>query len=139
MAPERKVELLETTDVEARVEKVLDWAREALAEHEVTERIRAEVNDGLEKTQREFLLRQQLAAIRKELGEDGGAESGEDYRTRIAEALLPEKVARGCRARGRQARAHERAESRARVDPHLARHDVGGPVGHALRRPARHP
>jgi ATP-dependent Lon protease len=92
MAPERKVELLETTDVEARVEKVLDWAREALAEHEVTERIRAEVNDGLEKTQREFLLRQQLAAIRKELGEDGGAESGEDYRTRIAAALLPEKV-----------------------------------------------
>jgi ATP-dependent Lon protease len=92
MAPERKVELLETTDLEARVEKALDWAKEALAEHEVTERIRNEVNDGLEKTQREFLLRQQLAAIRKELGEDGGADSGEDYRTRIAEAGLPDKV-----------------------------------------------
>ena len=58
----------------------------------MTERIRSEVNDGMEKTQREFLLRQQLAAIRKELGEDGGAESTDDYRTRVAEAGLPEKV-----------------------------------------------
>ncbi|MGQ0803689.1 MAG: endopeptidase La [Actinomycetota bacterium] len=92
MAAERKVELLETVDVEARVEKVLDWAREALAEHEVTERIRSEVNDGMEKTQREFLLRQQMAAIRKELGEDGDDDVIETYRERIAEGSPPEAV-----------------------------------------------
>ncbi|HUF84683.1 MAG TPA: endopeptidase La [Acidimicrobiia bacterium] len=92
MAAERKVELLETVDVEARVEKVLGWAREALAEHEVTERIRTEVSDGLEKTQREFLLRQQLAAIRKELGEDGDDDVIETYRQRIVDHALPEPV-----------------------------------------------
>ena len=47
------------------------WARETLAELELKERIRTDVTDGMEKTQREFLLRQQMAAIRKELGEDG--------------------------------------------------------------------
>jgi ATP-dependent Lon protease len=92
MSAERKIELLETVDVEARVAKVLVWAREALAEQEVTDRIREEVDGGLEKTQREFLLRQQLAAIRKELGEDGDDDVVEGYRTRLAEPTLPEAV-----------------------------------------------
>ena len=92
MATERKIELLETVDVEARVEKVLAWAREALAEQEVTDRIRQEVDDGLEKTQREFLLRQQMAAIRKELGEDGDDDVVEGYRTQLAERALPDAV-----------------------------------------------
>ncbi|QXC61237.1 endopeptidase La [Aquihabitans sp. G128] len=91
---ERKVELLETIDVAERVGKVLSWAKEALAEAELTERIRTEVTDGLEKNQREFILRQQLAAIRKELGEgDGDGEEGPDaYRTKVAERNLPEAV-----------------------------------------------
>jgi ATP-dependent Lon protease len=92
MAAERKVELLETIELEARLEKVLAWARESLAELEVTERIRTEVNEGLEKTQREFLLRQQLAAIRKELGEDGDDDVIGEYRGRIAERSLPDAV-----------------------------------------------
>jgi ATP-dependent Lon protease len=71
---------------------VLEWAREALAEHEVTERIRSEVSEGLEKTQREFLLRQQLAAIRKELGEDGDDDVIETFRQRIADTALPDAV-----------------------------------------------
>ena len=82
---ERKVELLETTDVDERLEKVLGWAKEALAELELSEQIRKDVSDGLEKNQREFILRQQLAAIRKELGEDGEEEDlVEDYRTKLA-------------------------------------------------------
>ncbi len=92
MATERKIELLETVDVEARVEKVLAWARQALAEQEVTDRIRQEVDDGLEKTQREFLLRQQIAAIRKELGEDGDDDVVEGYRTQLTERTLPDAV-----------------------------------------------
>ena len=83
---ERKVELLETVDVDERLTKVLGWAKEALAELELSERIRQDVSDGLEKNQREFLLRQQMAAIRKELGEDGEDEDLiEGYRTRLAE------------------------------------------------------
>src|SRR6476660_6751978 len=45
----------------------------------------------MEKTQREFLLRQQLAAIRKELGEDE-PDGADDYRTRVEAAALPAKV-----------------------------------------------
>ena len=49
---------------------VTEWTRAHLAEMEVAEKIRGDVRDGMEKSQREFLLRQQLNAIRKELGED---------------------------------------------------------------------
>jgi ATP-dependent Lon protease len=85
LAFERKVELLETIDVEERLAKVLEWVKEAMAELEVSERIRKEVSDGLEKNQREFLLRQQMSAIRKELGEDGEDEDLiDEYRTKLA-------------------------------------------------------
>ncbi len=93
MPTERKVELLEALDTESRVERALEWARDALAEHEVAEKIRQEVGEGMEKQQREFLLRQQLQAIRKELGE--GADDGntiEELREKVAEADLPESV-----------------------------------------------
>jgi ATP-dependent Lon protease len=89
---ERKVELLETLDVEKRLEKVVAWARDALAEIDVAEKIRSEVTDGMERQQREFLLRQQLSAIKKELGEDGDDDVIEDYRRRVAEGGLPETV-----------------------------------------------
>ena len=89
---ERKLELLETLDVEERLEKVVAWARDALAELDVAEKIRSEVTDGMERQQREFLLRQQLSAIKKELGEDGDDDVIEDYRRRIAEGGLPEAV-----------------------------------------------
>jgi ATP-dependent Lon protease len=89
---ERKVELLETLDVEERLEKVVAWARDALAELDVAEKIRSEVTDGMERQQREFLLRQQLSAIKKELGEDGDDDVIEEYRRRVAEGGLPEAV-----------------------------------------------
>jgi len=89
---ERKVELLETVEVEARIEKVVAWARDALAELEVAEKIRSEVTDGMERQQREFLLRQQLAAIKKELGDDGDDDVIAEYRRRIDEGGLPEAV-----------------------------------------------
>jgi ATP-dependent Lon protease len=89
----RAVEVLETLDVEERVRKVLGWARDALAEHEVAEQIRTDVAEGMERTQREFLLRQQLAAIRKELGELGDGEGPvADYRAKVEAADLPADV-----------------------------------------------
>jgi len=87
---EQKIELLETVDVEERLERVLGWARETLADLSLQERIRPE---GMEATQREFLLRQQLAAIRKELGEGADGEGVvEQYRAKVAEADLPAAV-----------------------------------------------
>ena len=62
-----------------------------MAETEVAEKIRDDVREGMEKSQREFLLRQQLAAIRKELGE-GEPDGADDFRSRVEDADLPEKV-----------------------------------------------
>ena len=89
---ERKLELLETIDAETRLERVVEWARAALAEMELAGKIRDEVASGMEKTQRDFLLRQQMAAIRKELGEDGSDDVVGEYRTAIDERDLPEPV-----------------------------------------------
>ncbi|HVQ91404.1 MAG TPA: endopeptidase La [Mycobacteriales bacterium] len=88
---EQKATLLEITDVAQRLEQVLEWARAHLAELEVASTIRDDVREGMEKSQREFLLRQQLAAIRKELGEDDPDGEG-DYRARVEAAELPDAV-----------------------------------------------
>ena len=90
---ERKVELLETLDVEARLQKLIGWTREILAEASLKDKIRNEVNEGMEKRQREFLLRQQLEAIKRELGE-GEADIAADYRAKIDAAGMPEAVKR---------------------------------------------
>jgi len=80
---ERKVELLETLDLGDRLDLVLGWVKDALAEHELAEKIRNDVSEGLEGRQREFLLRQQMEAIRKELGEDGEDDAITGYRERL--------------------------------------------------------
>jgi ATP-dependent Lon protease len=98
LSVERKVELLETVDPTRRVELVLTWGREALAELELKDRIRSDVAEGMERTQREYLLRQQLAAIRKELGETGGEDGGDDYRARL-EGLAATDATRAAIAR----------------------------------------
>jgi ATP-dependent Lon protease len=82
LSVERKVELLETLDLSRRLTLVLGWIKDALAEHELSEKIRNDVTEGLEDRQREFLLRQQMDAIRKELGEDEG-DSVDGYRERL--------------------------------------------------------
>ncbi|MFE2754961.1 endopeptidase La [Actinosynnema sp. NPDC059335] len=94
LGDEQKVWLLETNDVTERLEKLLEWGREYLTELDVAETIRKDVKEGVEKQQREFLLRQQLAAIRKELAELDGkpATEEQDYRARVEGADLPENV-----------------------------------------------
>ena len=91
----QKVEVLETLDVEERLRLVLGWARDTLADLALRERIKSDVEEGMERTQREFLLRRQLEAIRKELGELSGREGDEDpddYRAKVESRNLPEKV-----------------------------------------------
>ncbi|MCP2169656.1 endopeptidase La [Goodfellowiella coeruleoviolacea] len=94
LSDEQKVWLLETADVAERLTRLLDWGRAYLAELDVAETIRKDVKEGMERQQREFLLRQQLAAIRKELAELDGKPASEqdDYRARVEAADLPEKV-----------------------------------------------
>ncbi|MEV0220143.1 endopeptidase La [Streptomyces sp. NPDC050704] len=91
----QKVELLETADPVARLKLATEQLREHLAEQDVAESIAKDVQEGVDKQQREFLLRRQLDAVRKELREingEGGEDEGDDYRSRVEAADLPEKV-----------------------------------------------
>ncbi len=88
---EKKVEVLETLDVEQRLKKLIAWTRDTLAEASLKNKIRSDVQEGMEKRQREFLLRQQMDAIKKELGE-GDSDVAADYRKKIEEAGMPEAV-----------------------------------------------
>ncbi|MGD0392681.1 MAG: endopeptidase La [Acidimicrobiales bacterium] len=90
----QKVEVLETVDVEQRLRLVIGWAREVLADLTLRERIKTDVEEGMEKTQREFLLRRQLESIRKELGQLGAGDENapDDYRGRVEDRDLPEAV-----------------------------------------------
>jgi ATP-dependent Lon protease len=94
LTAEQKLTLLETTDLVKRLELAIGWTRDHLAELDVAETIRKDVTEGMEKQQREFLLRQQLAAVRKELNEltGGGDSEQDDYRARAEAADLPENV-----------------------------------------------
>jgi ATP-dependent Lon protease len=91
LSVDRKRQLLETPDVEERLTLLIEWTRDHLAESEVNEKISEDVRESMEKSQREFLLRQQLAAIRKELGE-GEPDGSDDYRARVEGADLPDHV-----------------------------------------------
>ncbi|MFC8381484.1 endopeptidase La [Nocardia sp. NPDC057272] len=109
LSDDQKRELLETPDVAVRLTKQIDWIKDHIAEVEVTDKISEDVRDGMEKSQREFLLRQQLNAIRKELGEDE-PDGADDYRTRVENADLPENVrAEALREVGRLERASDQS------------------------------
>ncbi|MGV9794672.1 endopeptidase La [Gordonia sp. NPDC003422] len=87
----QKRQLLETPDVGERLQLLIDWTGEHIAETEVSDKIADDVRNGMEKQQKEFLLRQQLNAIRKELGEDE-PDGADDYRGRVEAADLPDNV-----------------------------------------------
>ncbi len=89
---EHKVEVLETPDLTQRLQMVLDWGRQTLAELELSAKVRNEVSDNLEQRQREAILREQMSAIRKELGDDEGS-ALDEYRKALEERDLPEAVA----------------------------------------------
>ena len=91
LSVQQRAQLLQAVDLGSRLGLLVEWTREHLAELDVSERISADVREGMDKSQREFLLRQQLAAIRKELGEDE-PDGSADYRARVEEADLPDHV-----------------------------------------------
>ncbi|MFE9658463.1 endopeptidase La [Streptomyces sp. NPDC005955] len=93
---QQKVALLETADPVARLKLATEQLREHLAEQDVAESIAKDVQEGVDKQQREFLLRRQLDAVRKELrelnGDGDGEDESDDYRARVEAADLPQKV-----------------------------------------------
>ena len=90
---EQRVAILEELDVEARLDLVLGHAQQALAELTVRDDVNRSVSDGMEKAQRDAVLRRQLDAIRTELGEGGEDDVGA-YRARLAASGAPEPVRR---------------------------------------------
>ncbi|HEX2052704.1 MAG TPA: LON peptidase substrate-binding domain-containing protein, partial [Actinomycetota bacterium] len=88
---EQKKQVLETTDVKERLEQLLVWNRETLADFSLKDKIHKDVAEGMEKTQREFLLRQQMEAIRKELGEEGDDVVAE-YRAKFDKINMPDDI-----------------------------------------------
>ncbi|MGP3986598.1 endopeptidase La [Streptomyces sp. 3N207] len=94
LSTEQKLQLLETTEPVERLRIATAALREHLAEQDVAESIAKDVQEGVDKQQREFLLRRQLDAVRKELAELNGdpEDESEDYRARVEAADLPEEV-----------------------------------------------
>jgi ATP-dependent Lon protease len=87
----QRVELLEKVDIIERLDFALALQRERLAELQVRQRIRENVDSDVQKQQREYVLRKQMESIRKELGEDEGSVVDE-YRKKIEEAGMPDDV-----------------------------------------------
>ncbi|MFQ5579548.1 MAG: endopeptidase La [Nitrospiria bacterium] len=86
-------EILETLDPVERLRKVNDILAKELDVLSMQQKIQTEAKGEMDKTQREYFLREQLKAIQKELGEsDERAEEIQEFRTKIAEAKMPEKV-----------------------------------------------
>jgi len=89
---EQKLQVLETLDVTERLELAARIQRERLVELQLRRKIRDDVREGADQQQREYFLRKQMESIQRELGEDS-ASVVEEYRTKIAEAEMPEAVA----------------------------------------------
>jgi ATP-dependent Lon protease len=87
----QKLELLEAIDVVERLKVAVKLQQERLAELQVRKRIRDDVESGAQKQQRDYFLRQQMDAIRKELGENDGSVA-EEYRKKIEAAGMPDHV-----------------------------------------------
>jgi ATP-dependent Lon protease len=92
-APEKQ-EILETLDVERRLERVSALLGYRLEVLRLSQKINAETKEKIDDRQREFLLREQLKTIQKELGEGDDAKSQEiaELAKKIADARMPEEV-----------------------------------------------
>ena len=89
---EQAQEILAGDDVATQMRTLLAWLQHELEVLELGQHIRQEAQSEMEKTQREYFLRQQLRAIQKELGEDDQGSEVEDHRRKIEEANLPEEA-----------------------------------------------
>ena len=92
LKPEDKQQILETFNIQMRLDKVLDLLAHRVEVLRISKEIDDRTKANVDQRQREFMLREQLKTIQKELGEgEDGAES-EDLAKAIAEAGMPEEV-----------------------------------------------
>ncbi|HEX6946624.1 MAG TPA: endopeptidase La [Acidimicrobiia bacterium] len=91
LSMEQKVQLLEALDIRQRLGLLTGWMTEVLADMELRRKVREEATERIEKSQREYILRQQLDAIRKELGEEEDVAGS--YRKKLSEIQMPQTVA----------------------------------------------
>ncbi|TFG89562.1 MAG: AAA family ATPase, partial [Syntrophobacterales bacterium] len=108
---QEKQKVLETLDVRKRLEQVTRVVSHQLEILELGNKIQTQVKDDLDKGQREYFLRQQLKAIKEELGEGEGEDESkveiEEYRIKIEEMGLPEEARKEAeRELGRLSRMH---------------------------------
>ncbi len=93
LEPPQRQEILEELDALARVRRVSELVMRELEVLEIGSKIQSQMKESIDKSQREYYLRQQLQAIRKELGETDEAEAAvADLRERLKEASLPEEA-----------------------------------------------
>jgi len=89
--PQEKQNLLEMTDLRQRLDKVSELLRHQLQVLKITNEINEQAKESMDERQREYMLREQLKSIRKQLGEDdGNAAELEELEQAIAEAKMPE-------------------------------------------------
>ena len=84
--------VLEELNVKKRLEKCTVLVNREIHRIELGEKIQSDVQDEISKSQREYFLREQMKAIQKELGEDGGGVELDELEQKIKEAKMPKKV-----------------------------------------------
>ena len=93
MSTEQRQELLETVDVSERLKLVSTFLARQIEILELKGRIQSEVKSEMDKTQREYILREQLKAIQRELGEDDPQQAEiNELRDKVEAAGMPEEI-----------------------------------------------
>jgi ATP-dependent Lon protease len=90
---DEKQEILELVETRARLERIIYILKKEISIIEVRQKIQSEVKNEIDRTQREYWLREQLKAIQKELGEyDDRQTEIEEFKEKIENAKMPEEV-----------------------------------------------
>jgi len=88
---QEKQEILEELDIKIRIEKALNLISREVQRIKLGEEIQSEVHDEITKTQREYYLREQMKAIKKELGEDESTVELKELEDKIKAVKMPEE------------------------------------------------
>ncbi len=90
--PSEKQDILETLDIGERLDKVTEFLAHRVQVLKLSREIGEQTQEKLDERQREYLLREQLKTIRKELGEDQEHAQTEELRDAIRDAAFPDEV-----------------------------------------------
>ncbi|MFP4599438.1 MAG: endopeptidase La [Persicimonas sp.] len=109
---EEKQEILETLPLKERLQTVVTLLARQLEVLRVSDKIQSQIKEEIDKNQREYYLRQQLKAIKEQLGElDGEGGDLEELATKIDEKNLPDEVEEKCRKQLNRLRMMQPASS----------------------------